>query len=173
LSLTDALTGLGNRRRMEDELQRVHARALRSLRPFSVALFDIDHFKLYNDHEGHQAGDEALKSVAGWIAGATRSGESAFRYGGEEFLVLIEDAELQQGADAAHRMRETVESHQMPHLSKPTEPRVVTVSVGVAGWTSDAATSVDHVVEEADRALFRAKEGGRNLVEVAAALAEA
>ena len=90
-SLTDELTGLGNRRRMEEDLIRTHARALRVGRTYGVALFDVDHFKLYNDHYGHVAGDETLRHVASCIDFVVRAGECAYRYGGEEFLLLMPD----------------------------------------------------------------------------------
>ena len=90
-SLTDALTGLGNRRRMEEDLARTHARALRIGRGFGLVLFDIDNFKLYNDHYGHLAGDEALRRVAQCLDKMARAGESVYRYGGEEFLLLLPD----------------------------------------------------------------------------------
>ena len=86
-SLTDALTGLDNRRRMEEDLARTYARALRTGVPFGVVLFDIDHFKLYNDLYGHAGGDEALRQVARCLTDTVREGEGVYRYGGEEFLV--------------------------------------------------------------------------------------
>jgi two-component system cell cycle response regulator len=82
-SLTDPLTGLGNRRRMEQDLATTHARAARDGTPYAITLFDIDHFKLFNDHHGHPAGDEALRQVAHHLTTATRAGETIYRYGGE------------------------------------------------------------------------------------------
>jgi diguanylate cyclase (GGDEF)-like protein len=95
-SLTDALTGLGNRRRMEEDLARAHARALRLDRSYGVALFDIDHFKLYNDNYGHLAGDDALREVAHCLEGAVRAGETVYRYGGEEFLLLLPECNIDE-----------------------------------------------------------------------------
>src|SRR5260370_39332706 len=90
-SLTDVLTGLGNRRRMDEDVARTHARALRVGRTYAMALFDIDYFKCYNDHYGHVAGDETLRRVAECIELVVRAGECAYRYGGEEFLLLMPD----------------------------------------------------------------------------------
>ena len=98
LSLTDTLTGLGNRRRMEEDLTRTHARAIRVGRSYGMMLLDIDHFKLYNDHYGHQAGDEALRQLALCLGEAVREDESIYRYGGEEFLVLMPDATVEEVA---------------------------------------------------------------------------
>ena len=92
-SRTDELTSLGNRRRMEEDLARIHARAVRVGRTYGVALFDIDHFKCYNDHYGHIAGDEALRRVATYLDLVVRAGECAYRYGGEEFLLLMPDCQ--------------------------------------------------------------------------------
>ncbi len=170
LSLNDALTGLGNRRRMEDDLQRTHARAVRAGRGYGVILFDIDHFKLYNDHYGHLAGDEALRVVALCIDRNVRAGESVYRYGGEEFLLLLPDREEETVAAsvtaAAERIRQAVSEMAMPHGARPTSPALVTLSGGVAWRTPRSTGSVSDLLEEADRALYRAKSAGRNCVYV-------
>jgi diguanylate cyclase (GGDEF)-like protein len=164
-SLTDQLTGLGNRRRMDEDLERVHARALRVGRTYGVALFDIDYFKRYNDHYGHVAGDEALRRVASCIDLIVRSGECAYRYGGEEFLVLMPDCGLSDHvANAADRMRQAVLEAAIPHEARPTEPHLVTLSGGVSCWIPGSPLSARAVLEEADQALFDAKTAGRNRV---------
>jgi len=167
-SLTDPLTGLGNRRRMEQDLDAVHARALRSGRTFAVALFDIDHFKLYNDHYGHQAGDEALRTIASCLRGSARSGESVYRYGGEEFLVLLPDCTPDDALDAAERICRSATDLAMPHGFRPSEPPLVTVSGGVSAWALAPSESVTELLHDADEALYRAKSAGRNRVCLAA-----
>jgi len=162
-SLTDPLTSLGNRRRMEQELDRVHERSVRAGRPYGVAMFDVDHFKLYNDHYGHQAGDEVLRQVARAIDGAARTGEAAYRYGGEEFLLVV-DGDVEATGLAAERIRLAVQETALPHGNRPTDPPVVTVSAGVSAWEPAADTPVAALVAQADRALFEAKTAGRNQV---------
>jgi two-component system chemotaxis response regulator CheY len=166
-SLTDALTGLGNRRRMEEDLGRTHARALRASRPYSVALFDIDHFKLFNDHYGHLAGDEALRQVARCLDKLVRAGEGVYRYGGEEFLLLLPDCTVDDAAVAARRLCQAVADTAMAHTARPTAPAVVTLSGGVSCWAPGSSLMVPEVLNQADAALFRAKSAGRNCVQVA------
>ncbi len=168
-SLTDPLTGLGNRRRMEEDLARIHARSLRVGRSFGVVLFDIDHFKLYNDHCGHLAGDEALRHVALCLDREVRAGESVYRYGGEEFLVVLPDCQLDEAAEAARRICGEVAATGLPHPARPTSPHLVTLSGGVSCWEPGSAQSVPDLLNSADGALFEAKSAGRNRVEVASA----
>jgi two-component system cell cycle response regulator len=170
-SLTDQLTGVGNRRRMDEDLEHAHARAARMDRTYGVALFDIDHFKRYNDFYGHLEGDETLRRVAGTIAGASRAGESAFRYGGEEFLLLVPDC---RPADAiyttAERIRQAVFDLSVTHESRQSGPPVVTLSGGVACWTPGSTLCAVEIVEQADKALFEAKSAGRNRIHAGASL---
>ncbi len=170
LSRTDDLTGLGNRRRMEEDLIRTHARALRVGRTYGVALFDVDHFKLYNDHYGHVAGDETLRHVASCIDFVVRAGECAYRYGGEEFLLLLPD--LRPGDSllaTGDRIRRTVADAAIPHGARPSLPPVVTMSGGVARWAPGSTLTVMEVVAQADEALFQAKAAGRNCIREASA----
>jgi two-component system, cell cycle response regulator len=167
-SLTDALTGLGNRRRMEEDLERTHVRSLRGERTYGVALFDIDHFKLYNDHYGHLAGDDVLREVAQSLDHATRAGDQLYRYGGEEFLLLFHDATGDDAATAASRILEAVTDAAIPHAHRPTNPSVVTVSGGICCWTPGSDLSATELIHHADGALYRAKAAGRNRVELAA-----
>ena len=169
LSLTDALTGLGNRRRMEEDLMRAHARAMRVGRSYAMVLFDIDHFKLYNDRNGHQAGDEALRKVARCLDEAARADESIYRYGGEEFLLLLPDCGEDDAIDAAQRICRQVADAAIPHDTGQTSARVVTVSGGVAYWTPDSVLTMPDLLHQADEALFHAKLMGRNRVHVATA----
>jgi len=167
-SLTDQLTRLGNRRRMDEDLERVHARALRVGRSYGIAIFDIDYFKRYNDHYGHVAGDEALRQVSSCIDPIVRSGECAYRYGGEEFLVLMPDCGVGDDvARAADRMRQAVLEAAIPHKARPNEPHLVTLSGGVSCWVPGSRLSARAVLEEADQALFDAKTAGRNRIHVA------
>jgi diguanylate cyclase (GGDEF)-like protein len=132
-----------------------------------VAMFDIDHFKLFNDHYGHMAGDDALRLVAHCIAHTVRADESIYRYGGEEFLLLLPDCNIDAAAAAARRIRESVSLMSIPHEARPTKPSVVTVSGGIACWTRTSTQSVSMLVEQADQALYQAKQAGRNRLHVA------
>jgi len=154
-SLTDALTGLGNRRAFDLELARRIAEAGRSGRPLSLCLIDIDHFKGYNDSFGHTAGDEALATVASVLRTSCRAADIPARYGGEEMVVILPGTPMSGALDVAERIRRAVEASPMPL-------RPVTVSVGVTTTTGDC--SAELLVEAADRALYEAKEAGRNRV---------
>jgi diguanylate cyclase (GGDEF)-like protein len=166
MSLTDALTGLGNRRRMDEDLARVHADAQRVGRPYSVALFDIDHFKLFNDHYGHLGGDEALRRVGQRLSEVLRQGESVYRYGGEEFLLLLPGCAAEGAAAAAERCRRAVEDAAIPHRARPTLPPFVTLSGAVASWTPAVEMSVPELLDQVDGALYEAKSAGRNCIHV-------
>jgi two-component system, cell cycle response regulator len=163
-SLTDELTGLGNRRRMEVDLADTHARAHRVARPYGVVMFDIDHFKAYNDHYGHLAGDKILRRVAHRLQGETRAGEQLYRFGGEEFLLLLSDTDIEGATIAAERLREAIVDLAAPHEFRETLPPIVTISGGVAWWDPGSAKSSTEVLQFADVALFEAKSKGRNRV---------
>ncbi len=155
LSLHDALTGLPNRRSMELVLNRTVADARRYGADASVILFDVDHFKQYNDSHGHLAGDEALVALARVVKRVLRQSDFPSRYGGEEFLVVLPHTSLAGAVGAAERIRRAVEAE-----------TPVTVSLGVAAL-GRSAESCAELVLRADRALYRAKNGGRNRVEAA------
>jgi two-component system chemotaxis response regulator CheY len=165
-SRLDALTGVGNRLAQGEELARLSARATRYGHTFSVALFDVDHFKGYNDGYGHLAGDEALKAVAGALADACRSGDVLFRYGGEELLVVLPEQDLAGAALAGERLRAAVEALALPHPREDQDH--VTVSVGIAQCMAADQHDCDLLLKRADAALYRAKRLGRNRVELAA-----
>jgi two-component system cell cycle response regulator len=170
-SRTDELTGLGNRRRMEEDLARTHARGVRVGRAYGVALFDIDHFKFYNDHYGHIAGDETLRRVATCIDLVVRAGECAYRYGGEEFLLLMPDCEPTDSIFVTgERIRQALVEAAIPHAARPSAPSLVTLSGGVSCWAPGSPLSALDVIEQADEALFRAKSAGRNRIQAAGAL---
>jgi diguanylate cyclase (GGDEF)-like protein len=162
--MTDTLTGLGNRRRMEEELASTHGRARRIRRSYGIALFDIDHFKLYNDHYGHLAGDDALRRVARCLDDTVRAGESIYRYGGEEFLLLLPDCGLADAGSAAERIRQSVIAAAIPHEARPTKPATVTLSGGLTCWTPGSDLSLAELLHQADQALFQAKAAGRNRI---------
>ncbi len=163
-SLTDSLTNLGNRRRMEEDLLKVHARALRSQNSYCVTMFDIDYFKFYNDHYGHPAGDEALRQVAKCLNRVVRSGESVYRYGGEEFLLVMPNCHVDDAIAAAERVLHSVNLISIPHEARPTPPPIVTLSAGVACHSPDSDLTIHDLIEHADQALYSAKLSGRNRV---------
>ena len=164
-TLMDELTGLSNRRRFEDDLVRTHARAARVGRTYGIALFDIDHFSLYNDHYGRVAGDETLRRVAATIDFVVRAGECVYRYGGEEFLVLMPDCRPTDSIFmTGERIRQAVAEAVIPHGARPSSPSLVTLSGGVSSWSPGSALTPLEVLEEADQALLDAKSDGRNRV---------
>jgi diguanylate cyclase (GGDEF)-like protein/PAS domain S-box-containing protein len=156
LAMMDGLTGLKNRRAFEERMVDEIARARRTNRPLSLLLLDIDHFKQYNDSFGHPRGDEVLRNVARHLTRCMRDTDYAARYGGEEFALLLPDADREGAAQLAERLREMIEEAAW-------EGRPVTVSIGVATLSRDVATP-EMLVEHADRALYRSKQNGRNLV---------
>jgi diguanylate cyclase (GGDEF)-like protein len=163
-SLTDSLTNLGNRRRMEEDLLKVHARALRAQNSYCVTMFDIDYFKFFNDHYGHPAGDEALRQVAASLNRVVRAGESVYRYGGEEFLLVTPNCGAEEAVASAERVLHAVNLVAIAHVARPTSPHVITLSAGVAIYTPDSDLTIHDLIERADQALYAAKLSGRNRV---------
>jgi diguanylate cyclase (GGDEF)-like protein len=157
----DALTGLSNRLRLAEDLELLCGRVERYGHAYCVALFDVDDFKGYNDAAGHLAGDGVLRSVAQALQRQIRTGDALYRYGGEEFLVLLPEQTIESAGLAADRLRGAVEALALPHPAGGH----VTVSAGVAG-TTERGCRPDELFELADQALFRAKDAGRNRVEV-------
>lgn len=155
----DALTQVGNRLRLAEDLVALCGRVERYGHVYSVALFDIDHFKAYNDSSGHLEGDAALRAVANVLAAEARSGDSLYRYGGEEFLMLLPEQTLEGATLAAERLRAAVQGLALAHPNGG----VVTVSAGVASLCDDVKEP-ERVFEIADQALYRAKHAGRNRV---------
>lgn len=164
LSTTDGLTGLANRRRFDKYWAEEWQRALRQATPLAVIMMDVDHFKTYNDHYGHQQGDDCLRRV-GEVLRATvrRAGELAARYGGEEFVVVMPGASLTQAQETAESILAAIRAERMPHASSPVAS-VVTISLGVAAGTPSPAGDRAHMLNEADVALYDAKHQGRNRV---------
>ena len=158
----DALTGLRNRRALDEELPMLLARCVRHGHELSAVMLDVDHFKKYNDRFGHQSGDDALRGVAGVLLSTGRTADLFYRYGGEEFLCLFPQGAAAAGL-AAERLRRAVEALGLPHPDNP--HGVVTFSAGVASW-SPSSEPQDDLLVRADEALYRAKAEGRNTVRV-------
>src|SRR6185312_8613575 len=147
LARSDALTGLPNRRAIDDLLPREMARALRADSPLCLAIVDIDHFKAYNDTHGHLAGDAALRACAAAWDQELRGADTILRYGGEEFLVVLPDCRREDATEIIERLRGAT-------------PDAQTCSAGLAVWKP--GESVDDLVGRADRALYEAKKTGRD-----------
>ncbi|MBX7183920.1 MAG: diguanylate cyclase [Vicinamibacteria bacterium] len=164
LSFLDAQTGLANRRRFDETLDKEWRRASRFQTSLAVVMADIDAFKPYNDTLGHPEGDQCLAAVAEvFKQSVARAGDLAARYGGEEFVVLIPSADLQAARAVAERLRRACEARAIPHPASPVGP-VVTISLGVAACVPKDDNSSAALVAEADAALYRAKREGRNRV---------
>lgn len=161
----DHMTGLSNKGFFEGKIRDAILKETRDKGYFSVFMFDIDHFKNFNDTNGHQAGDEALKITAKLIKESFRSGDVRARYGGEEFIVLMNGATKEQAYTSAERFREKLEKYPYPHQEN--QPmKILTISGGVSTFPEDGKNSKD-LIEEADKALYEAKESGRNKVGMA------
>lgn len=176
---TDGLTGLANRSHLNRNLHQEMLRALRQRQPLSLLMIDVDHFKAYNDHYGHLAGDGALRQVAQGLKTVThRAGDIACRFGGEEFVILLPSTDLAGAARVAAKLLETIADLALPHAASPTIDKV-SVSIGAATFAHDggeptpssesqfAALADDapaELIARADAALYAAKRHGRNQV---------
>lgn len=157
----DPLTGLANRRHFDDALARAWRRCLRSREPLSVALVDVDHFKLYNDNYGHAAGDDALRMIASCLqASVRRPYDLAARYGGEEFVLVLPATDAVAAAAIADGARARVEAAALAHQGAAAG--VVTLSVGGATIVPESDGGMRAAIEAADQALYQAKRRGRN-----------
>ncbi|MBK8857580.1 MAG: GGDEF domain-containing response regulator [Opitutaceae bacterium] len=161
LATRDQLTGLLNRREFERILSEEKDRSRRFGQPFAVILADLDHFKSVNDRHGHPAGDEVLRQVAQRLQAAVRSVDRLTRIGGEEFAIVMPQADSSVAADSASRLCEIIRASPVPAGGELQLP--LTMSLGVAVFPSDTTQGED-VVKAADRALYAAKSGGRNRV---------
>ncbi len=162
LSLEDALLGVGNRRAMEVDLEHTHATALRYRRPYAVVLFDIDHFKQYNDHYGHPAGDAALIRVSDYLQATIRKADRLYRYGGEEMLLLLPETPLEGAHIMASRLIEGLAKLKLPHIKSAHQVITLSGGINVLGVGENRAANWQEVVQGADEDLYLAKRSGRN-----------
>jgi two-component system cell cycle response regulator len=160
-AITDPLTGLHNRRYMESHMRTLVEEALRIGKPFSILVTDIDHFKRVNDTYGHPGGDAVLKEFSARLQRNTRSIDLACRYGGEEFVVIMPDTEIENAWHVAERLRKCVADEPFPVSGHQAIP--VTASIGIAclEFTEDTPESI---LKRADQALYSAKREGRNRI---------
>jgi two-component system cell cycle response regulator len=163
-ALLDPLTKIANRRHFDSFLEKEWQRAIRSAEPLSLIVLDVDHFKLYNDTLGHAAGDACLQNVAAALqAHALRPTDLAARYGGEEFVLLFAETPAGDAAALAESIRARIEALRLPNPRSPTS-QWMTVSIGVATMSPTQLDAIESLFVAADRAMYRAKEGGRNQV---------
>lgn len=162
LSIKDEMTGLFNFRHFSQELKKEHERSDRYVTPYAIVFCDVDHFKKYNDQNGHQAGDDVLRGVGKIIQEEARNTDLPARYGGEEFVVLCPGVTSDGAKVLAERIRKAVASHPFPHAEKQPLGHV-SISVGVASFPHDA-TGMKELLEAADQALYQSKHSGRDRV---------
>jgi diguanylate cyclase (GGDEF)-like protein len=163
LSITDSLTGLANRRRFDEVLDLECARAARAGQPLAVVMLDVDHFKKFNDHYGHQAGDACLVRVAHALAAGTRrASDLTARYGGEEFSIVLPNTDAEEARHIGVALRCAIEALHIAHAGAAAGQ--VTISVGIAIQPEQGAADPDALMRLADAALYRAKDAGRNRV---------
>lgn len=160
---SDALTGLNNRRWLEEMMVRFKGKALNELQPVSVLMLDVDHFKRFNDTFGHKSGDLVLQMVAQTMRKRLRPSDMVARYGGEEFIILLPHTAASEAQVVAERLRKGVEQCQVS-AEQGQELPPVTISIGIAPWRTGEA--LEEMVDAADKALYRAKANGRNRVEL-------
>lgn len=166
LASEDPLMKIGNRRAMEAELDRTHTASKRHNHFYSIVLYDVDFFKLYNDHYGHSDGDDALIAVANHLKKTVRTTDRVFRYGGEEILLLLPETPPEGALALAQRIVEGLAELRLPHCKNPYE--VLTMSGGLGYFNPENSTDIGWktVSNRADQALYQAKEGGRNQVAI-------
>lgn len=162
ISRTDSLTGLYNRRYFDEILSTEWKRCWRTGAAIALIMLDIDHFKLYNDTYGHQGGDQCLKQVSSAIRDcARRAGDVAARYGGEEFAIVLPETTESNAVVVSRNILENVENLAIPHAASKTAS-IVTISIGMATLNPSPENSITELIERADKALYLAKEEGRN-----------
>jgi diguanylate cyclase (GGDEF)-like protein len=162
---TDPLTGLHNRLKLSEDLERLHLRSGRYAEQYSLAMCDVDNFKSYNDVYGHQAGDLALRAVAAALLGIVRKSDGVYRYGGEEFLLVLPQQSVSGAKALMERALEAVRDLAIVHAGDPSGQ--LRLSAGIASFSAGHRVDADTLVGEADAALYAAKAAGRNRVELA------
>lgn len=164
MTVIDGLTGVGNRRKLDEFLSHNWGRVCRNSSPVCILLLDIDYFKDYNDTYGHLAGDECLKQISKVMSALyRRTGELVVRYGGEEFLVMVVNCDMAVNRHQAELLRKNIENLNIEHATSKAS-HVVTASIGVVTFTANKDASVEAYIMLADKALYRAKSNGRNRV---------
>ncbi len=165
LAVRDDLTGLYNRRHLQEILPMEIKRAQRFREPLSLLMLDIDFFKTYNDRYGHLAGDERLREFARLVASRVREVDFFARFGGEEFVVLLPASDAQAAMEVARQIQQAIQALALPHEGAPFG--IVTVSFGAASLVPQRDQAPEELVRRADRAMYRAKQAGRNRIELA------
>jgi diguanylate cyclase (GGDEF)-like protein len=164
LSLTDPLTKLYNRRFLEEYFDRQVAEANRRQKPFVVIFLDIDQFKLVNDTYGHETGDKVLATIARTIRKSLRQVDLMVRYGGEEFIIVLPDTDIEGGITVAEKIRQTTAATRIE--LETGETIFLTVSLGVTSYPPDSNLNVEEIIQRADEAMYQAKLMGKNQVVV-------
>jgi diguanylate cyclase (GGDEF)-like protein len=162
---TDPLTGLDNRLKLSEDLEQLHRRSGRYGEQYSLAMCDVDNFKSYNDVYGHQAGDLALRAVAAALLGIVRKSDGVYRYGGEEFLLVLPQQSVSAAKALMERVLEAVRDLAIVHAGDPSGQ--LRLSAGISSFSAEHRVDADTLVGEADAALYAAKAAGRNRVELA------
>jgi len=164
LANADGLTGLANRRIIDEYLEKETTRSIRGGHPIAVIMIDLDNFKAYNDTYGHVAGDSCLKKISKVLKNTvSRPEDLAGRYGGEEFCVILPNTDLDGAMFVAERIRKNVENLKIPH-SGNSDKNVVTLSIGVSSHIPRKQAPSNQLLSEADKALYQAKMAGKNIV---------
>jgi diguanylate cyclase (GGDEF)-like protein len=162
----DPLTGALNRYALDEDISAEFSRSKRYIRPLSIVMADIDYFKKINDTYGHAAGDEVLKAFVMLVRKSLRDVDNVYRYGGEEFVIVLPETPGAGGVIAAERLRKNIEKHTLKHKTDSSLQILITASFGVASYT-DGDPNYHSIIDRADAALYRAKNSGRNRVEQA------
>jgi diguanylate cyclase (GGDEF)-like protein len=162
---TDPLTGLHNRLKLAEDLEQLHARSERYEHDYCLAMCDVDNFKSYNDIYGHQAGDLALRAVAAALTNEARQSDGVYRFGGEEFLLVLPHQKPTGARTLVERALAAVQAMDITHSGDPSGS--LTLSAGISAFTTNHRVSPERILGEADTALYAAKAAGRNRVELA------
>lgn len=159
-AMTDALTGIANRKRFDEALRRARRAADNTHKPLSLVLCDIDFFKRFNDTWGHQTGDQIIRFVAGCLTRHAQEHHIVARYGGEEFGIVMPETDLETAKAISEKIRKTVESKKLLRKSTNEDLGNITVSLGIAGYRE--GESIEELIERSDANLYKSKTNGRN-----------